>query len=691
MQMTFEISQDELPIFLAEVDDHLQILDDSLIQLEQPDAKAEVLQSAFRAAHTLKGMAGMIGHTRMTRLTHGMETAFDGVRKGSLTVTTPLIDLCLEAIDELRLLRDEVVNGELSNADIENLVAAFQNILACDAPAGEPQPAAPAPKTEVKKSPIAPAVPGENGQRMVRLAAEIDARSVAPAARAFQLMMALQELGEITHLDPGMEHIEAALPVHKIQAHFQSSQPFVTIRRRLEQISELSVTHLEEIRGNGSNGSSAVTLPIEHVPEADIRPKVKVPEPEAAATEPVRQTGGAQRKADMTVRTSVERLDMLMNLVGELITDRNHLFQIRHRLEQERRSEPQVEQLSETVAHLSRITDQLQEEVMRIRMLPIGNVFHKFPRMVRDLAQKSNKKIDVVIHGEDTELDRSMIEEINDPLIHLVRNSVDHGIEPPEERLAAGKSERGTVTLTARHEQGRIILTVSDDGRGIDPDKLRATAVKKGLINKEDAAALSDEQAVDLIFLPGLSTAQKVTDVSGRGVGMDIVHNNIQRVNGTVHVESKVGYGTTLQIVLPLTLAIVPTLLVRVADSTLAIPLVMVNETLRLSQEEIKTIRGKPVTVLRGRVLPLIDMAEAFGMQIGERNRSRLYAVVVHSGKQRVGLVVDSFRGEEEVVVKSLGAFIGDIAGISSSAILGDGKIALIVDVVGLLKLAGIH
>lgn len=327
---------------------------------------------------------------------------------------------------------------------------------------------------------------------------------------------------------------------------------------------------------------------------------------------------------------------------------------------------------------------------MHIRMLPISSSFGKFPRMVRDMSQKIGKPIDVVIHGEETEMDRSMIEEINDPLIHLVRNSVDHGIESPEERRAAGKPERGTITLTARHEQGRIILTVEDDGGGIDGEKLRKSAVQKGLITAEEAAALTEDQSIDLMFMAGLSTAQKVTDISGRGVGLDIVSTNIQRVNGSIQVETQIGRGTQFKIVLPLTLAIVPALLVKVADATFAIPLVMITETLRLEQGEIKYISQKPVTVLRQSVLSLINLSDIFHSQQGDDQGRNIFAVVVQSGKQRVGLIVDSLVGEEDVVVKPLGGFIGDIPGISSAAILSEGQVALIVDVFGLFKLAGI-
>lgn len=691
MQMVFDISQDELPIFLAEVDEHLQTLDETLVEMEHRSGDSDLLQNAFRAAHTLKGMAGMIGHHRMTNLTHALETSFDGLRKGQYSVSTALIDLCLDAVDGLRALRDEVIQGSLSDYDPQPLIEAFADFTSSN----EGQISNQSRVGSISHEPPVPQ-PMEaqsNGKQLLHIQVQIDPHSIASAARAFQLMMALQELGEILAMQPSLEQIETAQPVQKFQAQLLTKVNEDTVAEKLGQISEIEQVVVQ------ADGANRAVVKEEDKPQPSSPQQSTIGEKsdDQPVTAPLNQpsrsrsNGSAGRGVEMTVRTSVERLDSLMNLVGELITDRNHLFQVRNKLEAQAHNNPLVENLAETVAHISRITDQLQEEVMRIRMLPIGNLLHKFPRMVRDMSQKAGKLVDVVIHGEDTELDRSMIEEINDPLIHLVRNSIDHGIELPDERRAAGKPERGTVTLNAWHEQGRIILTVSDDGRGIDPAVLRKKVVQKGLMTAEEAAALTDEQAVDLIFLPGFSTAEKVTDISGRGVGMDIVQTNIQRVNGTIHIETAVGRGTTFQIVLPLTLAIVPTLLVKVASATFAIPLVMVLETLRLSPADIKTIRQKPVTLLRGSVLPLVNLRELYNIPENGQQRKRLFAVVIQSGKHRVGLVVDGFMGEEEVVVKSLGKLVGEIPGISSAAILGDGSITLIVDVPALLRLAGIH
>lgn len=746
MDLMFDISQDEMPIFMAETEDHLQTLDEILVRLEQEDNNEELIQSVFRAAHTLKGMAGMIGHKRMVTLTHALETALDGLRKGNLQVTTALIDICLEAVDGLRLLQEEVVENRSSDVDVETLAENFTTLIQASqadnlsyhlaqktgqANNGKPQ----------KDSNLANVSEKSNGKHAVKIEAQIAADSIASAARAFQIMMVLQSFGEIQNMTPSQEVIESAAKVATFSADLFTNSPVNEIQEQLNLISEVekivltddtssAVNVAEKSSNQTEDGYQEPTqlgeylvkeglvsedylqqaLRVQETPEGekklvgqllvqlgaisqeDLDAAVvalikKQKQAVAAATRKPR----ADHRAEMMVRTSVERLDTLMNLVGELITDRNHLFQVRNHLENDLHTNDHISKLSETVAHIGRITDQLQEEVMHIRMLPIGNVFNKFPRLVRDLSQSLGKQIDLIVEGEDTELDRSVIDEINDPLIHLIRNSVDHGIETPEERKKVGKSSRGTIWLTARHEQGRIIITVEDDGKGINAQSIRESAVSKGLISQSEAAALSDDKTIDLIFLSGLSTSKKTTDISGRGVGMDIVRANIQRVNGTILVDSKPGQGTQFQIVLPLTLAIVPTLLVRVGETPFAIPLVMVAETLRLEQKEIKTVRGQPVTQLRDQVLPLLYMKDAFKVKTHGKEGHYHYVVVVHSGKSRVGLIVDRLMGEEEVVVKSLSSIIGDIPGISSAAILGDGRVSLIVDVIGLFKLSGIH
>ena len=736
MEIIFDISEEELPVFLAEVDEHLQVLDDILIRLEREEPDSELIQTVFRSAHTIKGMSGMIGHKRMTNLTHTLENILDGVRKNSIPISKQLFDLCLEAVDHLRLLRDEVVTSQTCDVNIDEMVTALkdfienvknenlqkaqentisdalleENVLARQkietqidaiiAGAGISDSQSSPHNVQDKIDALITSAP-DLECRPLQIHARIDPSSISSAARAFQIMMALQDMGDIQSMEPSQAQIETSASVSVFTAVVNTSWSVEMVRSALARISDVDEASIDGVIVI-ANGSVVIEPPRQALPDQPEPPKV--PEKvENTSTLPVKTPTAAvpavssndrrastpfgRRSADMTIRANVERLDNLMNLVGELITDRNHLKKIHSRVA---RNNSNDDQIAETITHLGRITDQLQEEVMHIRMLPISSSFGKFPRMVRDMSQKIGKPIDVVIHGEETEMDRSMIEEINDPLIHLVRNSVDHGIESPEERRAAGKPERGTITLTARHEQGRIILTVEDDGGGIDGEKLRKSAVQKGLITAEEAAALTEDQSIDLMFMAGLSTAQKVTDISGRGVGLDIVSTNIQRVNGSIQVETQIGRGTQFKIVLPLTLAIVPALLVKVADATFAIPLVMITETLRLEQREIKYISQKPVTVLRQSVLSLINLSDIFHSQQGDDQGRNIFAVVVQSGKQRVGLIVDSLVGEEDVVVKPLGGFIGDIPGISSAAILSEGQVALIVDVFGLFKLAGI-
>ncbi len=658
MEIFFEISEEELPIFLAEVDEHLQVLDNSLIRLEQESADTELVQTVFRSAHTIKGMAGMIGHQRMTNLTHALETALDGVRKNEIQVSAQLTEACLTAVDSLRILRDEVKESQTSDIDIASAVASLNALTT-------PRADESAPSLVHSPAEIQPSI------RPVHIQAKIDTKSMASAARAFQLMMALQDMGEIITMQPTQEQIEAAKVVGEFSAVVNTDQPEAEIGAALCKISGV-----DEIL---VNGMAALSAPVRS-------PQPAVPD-EAAFIEKRSYTPYGRRSADMTIRMNVERLDNLVNLVGELITDRNQLRRTHSKLT---RINSNYDRILETLTHLGRITDELQAEVMRIRMLPISSVFGKFPRMAHDMAQKVGKQIDLQIRGEKTEMDRSMLEEINDPLIHLLRNAVDHGIESAEGRLAAGKPPRGQITLNARHEQGRIILTVEDDGGGIDAERLRQKAVEKGLITAEEAASLSEEKTFDLMFLSGISTASKVTDLSGRGVGLDIVHNNIQRINGSIQVESQRGAGTRFQIILPLTLAIVPALLVKVSEAIFAVPLVMITETLRLEPQAIQHVYQKPVTMLRESVLSLVSLGEIFNLPQSSETGRRMFAVVVQSGKHRIGLIVDSLVGEEDVVVKPLGGLVGDLPGISSAAILGEGQVALIVDVFGLFKLAGI-
>ncbi|MCX8062654.1 MAG: chemotaxis protein CheA [Anaerolineales bacterium] len=744
MNTRFDITEEELPIFRAEAEDQLQILEEGLVELERNAADRDLVQALFRAAHTLKGSAGMIGHKRMVDLTHALETVLDGVRKETLPPSPELIDVMLESLDSLHQLLDEVGNDELSPVNVSSLVAQLQRLGGSQS-SSESVPKAPTKPVEKQALKQTITSPAPQIAQPLNITVKISQDSIASAARAMQVVLALQELGEILELNPPLSVIESAAPVPTLTAIFQAKKPLYEIRKSLSMISELDEINIEgeiiqdetqkilpspsSATGEKEARRSLGELLIEHglITREQLQDALRIQQDSEGPSKPLGQIlvgmglisqeildemiaeQSAQKKAptapvadsetpekgrtkviDKTVRTSVERLDNLMNLIGELITDRNRMYQLRREMEALYRGSPQVEALSDTIIHVGRITDLLQSEVMSIRMLPISNVFNKFPRLVRDLARKANKQIDLVIRGEDTELDRSVIEVISDPLIHLIRNAVDHGIEPPKERIEKGKPERGVILLTARHEQGRIYITVEDDGRGIDIQRVKQKAVEKGQLTQAEADALSDEEAVELIFLSGLSTARTVSDVSGRGVGMDIVRANIEQLNGNIQVETWQGKGTQFTIILPLTLAIVPTLLVKVSGSTYAIPLVTVNETLRIKSKDIQTVNGRPVINLREHVLPVCNLAEVFALQHHENHKQKEgyeYVVVVRSGKTQLGLIVDDLIGEEEVVVKSLSSVIGEVVGISNAAILGDGQVALILDVQGLIKL----
>ncbi|MCX6135342.1 MAG: chemotaxis protein CheA [Ignavibacteriales bacterium] len=447
------------------------------------------------------------------------------------------------------------------------------------------------------------------------------------------------------------------------------------------------------------NAAPAVVAPVE--PEKEEAVVVEEPTDSAkppaedpamkAADGPVGQTAQVQlaKAADTSIRVDVARLDSLMDLVGELVLGRNRLSQITHQMNEHEEGFAAVRELAETNSHIDFITTELQMAVMKTRMLPIAKVFNKLPRLIREVSKEMGKEIDLIVVGEETELDKTLIEELNDPMVHLLRNAGDHGVECPQDRIAAGKPARGTVTVRAEHEGNHIVISVQDDGKGMDPDKLRQKAIEKGLTTEALARELSTKEIFNFVFAPGFSTAQKVTNVSGRGVGMDVVKTNILKLKGTIDIESELNKGSKFIIKLPLTLAIIQALLVEVNKEVFSIPLDSVHEVVRVGQQELSTINGREVIRLRNSVLPLARLSEIFGMrQNGNGKRGgEMYVVVVGLAEQRLGIVVDSLLGQKEVVIKSLGDYLGNVRGIAGSTILGDGRVIMIVDVGELMKL----
>ncbi len=661
MELAADITAEDIEVFLQEADENLIALDESIVQLEKDQDNPQLLQEIFRIAHTFKGSSAMFGYRQMTDLAHAMESLFELVRQGKIAVSTPVIDALLHSLDVLRILRDDLANSEDSQVNIQPVVQELETVIA------EASGSAPAPRQSATPSLTLDHTALQvlqtaqlTGQSVFQVKVSLDPESAWASVRCFQVMQGLSLLGEIIISRPSAEEIEA----QEVGAEIQ----------------------IILVTDHDKSALSAPLNTIEDVVNVEVEPYT--PEQMEASKDPT--TEGPSRKTPaqaQTVRIDVERLDHLMNTIGELVIDRTRILQISKMLETRYKEDELVQALGETSAHVVKVVDELQEEIMKARMLPIGTVLNGFPRMVRDLSLKMGKKVNFVVDGQDTEIDRTVIEKIRDPMIHLLRNSVDHGIETPAERLAAGKPEEGTLTLTAFQEHSYIIIVVEDDGRGIDPEKVRSSAVKKGIISADAASRLSDSEAVELIFAPGFSTAEQTTDVSGRGVGMDIVKTNIESINGFVELDTKVGRGCKMTVRLPLTLATIQALLFSVDNTVYAVPLVYVLEAVNLEPGDVQTIEGKEVIRLRGTVVPLLRVSQAFKLAKGESDGpEKTHVVVVRVADKLVGLAVDALRELQEITVKSLGNYMGDVKGIAGVSILGDGQVVLIMDVPTLIS-----
>lgn len=686
--LSFEIEADELEIFLQDVNENLQALESGILKLEQT-TDADILNAAFRAAHTVKAVAATVGHHQMAEMLHTLETIFDAMRDGELALNQKGTDELLVAVDVLKAMRDEVITREPSGIDVDASLARLRFLV--EGGMDDLVDQAPDPIKTVLLSPEqTEQIREQIDQGVAVLEIEITTRAnaFAQGARLLQASMRLAELGEIVAQRPTQVDLTNGQHSGHMWLILATRENSDVIEENLEDVSDLAEFRIRPYKGAGGpvDGGAAS---LEDAPSGALE-EAQATDDDASMVSQLNTDGARRDISEQTVGISVERLDALMNLVGELVTDRTRLVQIRDTLHSRREKDGAFGALSEMTTHFERVVDRLQEEVMAARMLPINHLFRKFPRLIRDVARASEKNVNLIIEGEATELDRSVIEVINDPLIHLLRNAVDHGIESSQDRIAAGKPPTGAVWLTASHEEGQIVVTVKDNGRGIDPDEIRRTAVKRGLLTEEEAAQLDNEAAVNLIFQPNLSTADQVTDVSGRGVGLDVVRTNIKRLSGSVVVESEVGEGTTFRITLPLTLAIVQAMLVALSGDVYAIPLSGIVESLYLKGMRIDHIRGKAVIQWRDQVLPLINLRDFFRhRRIAEPAPGDQGAVVVVSwGRLRVGLLIDELIGKQEIVIKSLGPFIGSVSGISGCTIMGDGRIALIMDIPGLISAA---
>jgi two-component system chemotaxis sensor kinase CheA len=671
--LEFDATDSDLALFLEEAAEQLHVLSDGLLRLER-EGDAQLIQALFRAAHTLKGSSATIGHTRMASLTHAMESVLDNVRNGALVPDSRVIDALLAAVDVLTVLNEEVETRTESGVEVEASIAQLQAI------AGRKEAAAPKRKRAAAAAPPAPV--GEHGYEVE---VTIDPRSDWPAVRAYQALMELASLGTVVSSTPSEQELQSGEGGQTLSVTLTSPREAEALRAVVAAVSEIVNVEVRPLPAPGDRRHEEHESPAA-ADEADERRRIDLgPEMRgASAEEQLAVAGERMARLSRMVKVDIGQLDEMLNLVGELVIDRGRLAQAMRELNERHGASASLEHLADVAQHLARLSDEMQDRVMKFRLLPVESVFNRFPRMVRDLARKSGKAIRYETEGGDTGIDRSVIDELADPLLHLIRNAIDHGVETPEERAAAGKPEEATILLSAAHVENQIMVEVRDDGRGIDPAKLRAVAVKKGLLSQEAVDRLDDEDAINLIFMPGFSSAAQVTDVSGRGVGMDIVRTNIEKVNGSVSVQTELGIGTTFTIRLPLTLAIIRALLVRVGEAVFTVPLSTVQETLRIRREAIHTVQGREVVTICEHTLPLLRLSDLFGrrtQRVQHEHGEWAYIVSVRSGRTELGLIVDGFVDEQEVVIKSIDTTLGDTEGIAGATILGDGSVSMIVDV----------
>jgi two-component system chemotaxis sensor kinase CheA len=728
-----------LGIFLDEARDILQLLNEKLLFLETHREDRKTLDEIFRAAHTLKGMAATMGFAGLTELTHQMENVLDALRQGEATLDTPLTDTLFGCVDSIGMIIEAIADSQ-AEPDVASLVERLQLALAKPEPEpasgsarGSPAPSATAvagpPDATPKLDQYERAVVAEahgHGFRVVWVIVDLADGCLLKGVRAYMVINALETLGELIKASPPVPDLEEERFELSFAVLLVTKSDDPAILDKIDGISEVAHVLLAEIPteeegstesdpgaatalpsdANALSGEPDLDLPdlvaqatgsaaVPAVPSAPhvervVPARTEGPKAEGTRPEGSRQEGqgtarpdakesaqkGAVARVAPTVRVATERLDSLVNLVGELVIDRTRLQQVA--------GQYQIEEISDVIRHVGSVIADIHAVVMKLRMMPVERVFSRFPRMVRDLGRELGKEVQLLIEGQETELDRLMIDEIADPLLHLLRNSVDHGLETPDERELMGKPRLGTVNLRARHEGNHVIIEVQDDGKGMDPERIKRKAVDKGLLSGDEAVRLSDKQALDLIFTPGFSTRDEATDISGRGVGMDAVKSKTVALGGALDLSSTSGRGSQISIILPLTLAIIQCMLTEVGREIYAIPISFIEDAHDFEDLTVQTVQEKEIALLRGHSLPLVRLQEALEVP-DDAPTSESAVVVVRVGSRRSGLVVDRLLGQQEVVIKPISKLVGHLRHVSGASILGDGRLALILDAATLL------
>lgn len=644
-------------LFLSESREHVSAINHLLLTLEGDPRSRDAVEGLFRAVHTIKGMSATMGYRAVADLAHEMEDVLDRVRQGKLTPDAGMVDTLFAACDALELSIEHAVEEGDDDGQVAPVVARLRTLAgATDAPSraqAAPAAATPAPAPAVPAASAAADEVDEDAAMRVRIT--VDPASALPGVRAFMAVRAARALGTVTSLEPSETAMQEEGFGGTVRFVLRSSAPAYQIEEALRAAGEIREVEIAE----GLMDAPA-------------------PEAEAASADAAAGAQGGAATRTRNIRVDLRRLDALVNGVGELVIVRDRMRRL---------SSIAQPELADTIDQAARLIGELQDEIMQARMAPVWQVFDRFPRLVRDAARSLGKRVDFVIEGKEIELDRSMLDEIGDPLVHLLRNSLDHGIESPAERRAAGKPETGTLRLSAARERSRIVIRVEDDGRGIQRDKVLAKGLANGLITPEEARGMSDDDVARLITRPGFSTAETVTDVSGRGVGLDVVATRVRALGGMLEIASQPGHGTSMTLQLPQTLAIVRALLVRQSGETYALPLTHVGETVHLQPEEIGAVKGRPVAYLRDEVIPLHSLRTLLSTN-GERPEGKRAAVILEVGEQRVGLEVDQLLGQQEIVVKAFDATADTLRLFSGATILSDGRPALILDAGSLLGAA---
>lgn len=670
-----------LEIFIDESREHLQEMNQILLELEKNPDDLSLLDEIFRIAHTIKGMAGTMGYDKISNLTHKMENVMDEMRSGNVTVKEETVDILFECFDSLEeYVENLIATGEEGDLDSTELIKKLGSIISDEKLDEEPKVETQEKKEEKNIDSDFEIVMTDTIKGLINKALDSDMNafktkvtinedSMLKAARAFIVFNKLEDLGEIISSEPEAEDIEDEKFENSFELIYFSKIDSKTLTNEILNISEIEEVLVEQIDSKFDLKDSKK----ETKANKDKSSKNKDKSNKSSKKKVTKKKSRKRKTMTQTVRVDINRLDNLMNLVSELII-------IKTRLEDNDASNKESSKIHETVEYLERITTSLHDAVMKVRMVPVERTFNRFPRMVRDLSKDLGKDINLEMTGEDTEVDRTVIDEIGDPLIHLIRNSIDHGIEETEKRIELGKPEAGTVSLRAYPDGNTVVIEVEDDGGGINSEKILENAIEKDVITSDEADKMNKHEAINLLFEPGFSTVKEVTDLSGRGVGLDVVKSKIEALNGTVEVSSEINKGSKFTIRLPLTLAIIQALMIDLKQERYAIPLNNIKEIATINSEKISMVQNQEVVLYRENTLPLIRLGEVLNVKEYERNTGDMLVVIIKKGNQEAGVIVDNLVGQQEIVIKSLGNYLKTIDTIAGATILGNGGVALIVD-----------